>query len=148
MKTIFEVKNGKVINSIDVKDGTYVGSLNQKQNDKTQEQIRKLWATIDEISKKVNGNKNDNMSIYFQILLDSGQHNFKVVIPETALDDFKRNVRCLRVLSREVVNHRPMVVVETCMVGVSEMDKKEVAQVIKTCIRYADEIGVATNFER
>lgn len=142
MKTIVNVKDKQVISVLNLEDGTYNISINKRCDDKTVKQVKGLWATIDDISEKLYGDKSRSEGIYHQILHMAGQRTEKVIIEELALDDFKKVVKSIDVVSREVVNGKPMCVCDVCLVGVSEMSRREVIQVIDSCVRYALECGV------
>lgn len=142
MKTIVNIKDKQCISVLNLEDGTYNISINKRCDDKTVKQIKGLWATIDDISEKLYGDRSGADLIYHQILHMAGQRTEKMVIEEIALNDFRKVVKSIEVKSREVVNGKPMCVCDVCLVGVSEMSKKEVTQVIDSCVRYALECGV------
>ena len=144
LKTIIKIKDKKVTSTLNLEDGTYNISLTKVSDDKTLEQTRKLWATCSDISEKIYGTKANKDIIYLQVLRMAGQRTYRLTIAEELLDDFKKQkgVKCVSVLSREVINHRAIAYIEACMVGISEMTKKEVSKVIESCVHYADEVGV------
>lgn len=144
MKCICELKNGKVQSSFNLHDGVYELTIKEKDKSRTYEQIKKLWATIDDISRADYGDTSESQNIYFQILQMSGIETEKIILPEKALEPFRKKVKTLNVIGYEVVNHQPMVLVNACMKGISEMSKKELASVIETTIRYANEKGIQT----
>lgn len=142
MKCDVAIKNNKITSTINLEDGIYELNIREKDKSRTYEQIKKLWATIDDISRADYGDTSQSQNIYFQILQMSGIQTEKIILPERALEPFRRKVRTLNVIGYEVVNHQPMVLVNACMKGISEMSKKELANVIETTIRYASEKGI------
>lgn len=150
MKSIVQIKDKKVIDSVNLEDGQYRLSIEKVCDSKTLEQTRKLWATCSDISQKLYGNKSEKESVYIQILKMAGQRTFKLMIMEDAIEDLKKQkgVKCISVLSRDVINHTPYAYIDVCMTGISDMDKKEVSQVIDCACKYADEVGVIPQIER
>lgn len=148
MKFVGEIRNNKIITPIDMPNGKYDISVKEKDQSKTIEQLKKLWATIDDISKAQYGNVSQSDNIYFQILNMSGIKTYKALIQEEALKPLKAKVRAVSVIANEVIDHIPYVLVNVCVVGVSEMSKKELSSVIETTIQYASEVGVSTELER
>ena len=144
MKSTITIKDKKVTSNLDLEDGVYAISITKKGDEKSLEQVKKLWATCSDIAEALYGLKSEKDKVYMQILKMAGVRTYKLVLEENALETFmnNRNVKCVSVLSREVVNHRPMALVEVCMTGISEMDKKEVSRVIEECCRYAVECGI------
>jgi len=150
MKSTIQIKDKKVQSSLNLEDGTYRISIEKKCDDKTLDQTRKLWATCTDISEKIYGNKQDKDVVYLQVLRMAGQRTFRLTIEEDAIDEFKKQngIKCVSILSRDVINHRAMAYIEVCMSGISDMDKKEVSKVIDACCHYADEVGVISQLER
>ena len=144
MKSSVTIKDGKITDLFNLDDGSYDIDIKMKSSARTYEQIKKLWATINDISRADYGDISESENIYFQILQMAGVRTDEVILPEEALKDFRKKVRTLRVISHEIINHRPMVLVNACMCGISEMNKKELSSVIETTIRYANEKGIKT----
>lgn len=142
------IKDNKIVNTFSLEDGVYDLDIKPKGESKTYEQVKKLWATIDDISRAENGDVSESINVYLQILQMAGVRTDKVLIPEEALKDLKRKTKALSVVSKETINHQPYVMVNVCFVGISEMSKKEVAQVIEVAIRWASELGINTELER
>lgn len=142
MRTTVKVKDHTIQSRVDLPDGFYDMDIKEKDRSRTYEQIKKLWATIDDISRAEYGDVSQSESIYFHILQMSGIDTYKIPIPENALADFRKKVKSLRVLTGEVVNGQPYVVVQVCLKGISEMSKKELSQVIDTAIRWCAELGI------
>lgn len=142
MKSLLKVKDNKIISDINLPDGTYEADIKKKDKSHTIEQIKKLWATIDEISKAQCGNTSMSEQIYFQILSMSGVETTKFAIDERALDDLRKKVRTLVVIGKEIVNHKPYAIVNVCLKGVSEMSKSQVSKIIETTIQYGSELGI------
>lgn len=142
MKKYLEIKDGKVNNLINLPNGTYDCEIKIKDKSHTIEQIKKLWATIDEISKAQYGNTSMSEEIYFHILQISGVETTKFAIREEAVKDLQKKVRTLIVIGKEVINHIPYSIVNVCFKGVSEMSKSQVSKIIETTIQYGSELGL------
>lgn len=148
MKTFLEVQDNRVINTIALADGKYDVEIKTKDKSHTIEQIKLLWATIDEISKAQCGNTSMSEDIYFQILQTSGVATQKLAIREDCLKDFKKKVRTLKLIGNEVIDHQPYVIVNACFKGVSEFTKQELSKAIETTIMLASEFGISNDLER
>lgn len=142
------IKDNQIVNKFDLEDGIYDLDIKPKGDSKTYEQVKKLWATIDDISRVEYGDVSQSNNIYLQILNMAGIKTDKVLMPEDAIKGLKRKVRALNVISRETINHQPYAVVNVCFTGISDMSKKEVANVIEVAIRWASELGIDTELER
>lgn len=144
MKSIIEVKDRRIVSTMNLDDGAYEVKIKEKDVTHTLEQIKKLWATIDDISRKEYGDISESETIYFQILNMAGVKTYKYVIPTASIKDFRKKVRSMKVISDEVIDHQAVSVVNVCLKGVSEMSKKEVSQVIETTVKWASELGIET----
>ena len=123
-------------------------SIRPQGESKTYEQVKKLWATIDDISRVEYGDISQSVHIYILLLQMAGVRTDKVLIPEVAVNDLKKKARAVEIVSREVIDHQPYAVVNVCFAGISEMSKSEVASVIDCAIRWASELGIETELER
>lgn len=144
MKLYGTIKDKKLITDIDLTDGYYQIDIKPKDKSKTYEQVKKLWATIDDISIHEYGDTSQSTNIYLQILSMSGVRVDTLIIKDEALNDLKKKVRAMNVVSREVINHQPHSVVKVCLTGISEMSKYEVMNVIDTAIKWCGELGIET----
>lgn len=147
MKLNAIIKEKRITNLFDLEDGIYALDIKKKGDSKTYEQTKKLWATIDDISRKEYGDITQSNNIYLQILKMSGIRTDKVLIPEVAIQDLKKKTKALDIVSKENINHVPYVVVNVCFMGISDMSKKEVSQVIETAVRWASELGIDTDLK-
>lgn len=142
MKTLVSIKDHKITSSFDLDDGVYNITIHKRCNDKTYKQVKGLWATIDDISEKLYGNKSQSQEIYMQILHMAGRRTEKMIIDEDAIPELQKFVKSIAIVYRDVVNGKAKCVVDVCFEGISEMSRNEVAAVIDTCINYAIECGV------
>ena len=69
MKTYVSIKDHKITSDLNLEDGTYTIVINKKCDNKTLDQVKKLWATINDISVKLYGNKSESDNIYTQIVI-------------------------------------------------------------------------------
>lgn len=144
MKLNAVIKNNQVKTTIPVPDGVYELSLKQRGDSKTYEQVKKLWATIDDISRNEYGDVSQSNNIYLQILEMAGVRTDKIIIPKDAIKDLKKKVKAISVISEETIGGISSVVVNVCLTGISDMSKKEVASVIEAAIKWATELGIDT----
>lgn len=144
MKLNAVIKNNQVKTTIPVPDGVYELSLKQRGDSKTYEQVKKLWATIDDISRNEYGDVSQSNNIYFQILEMAGVRTDKIIIPKDAIKDLKKKVKAISVISEETIGGISSAVVNVCLTGISDMNKKEVASVIEVAIKWATELGIDT----
>lgn len=148
MKTMVSIKDHKIVSDLNLDDGVYNISIHKRCDDKTYNQVKKLWATIDDISMKLYGDKSQSQLIYLQILHMAGRRTEKLIIEDDAIPALRRMVKSIAIVQRDVVNGKPMCVVDVCLEGISEMSRSEVASVIDSCIKYAIESGVDPQIER
>lgn len=148
MRTTIDIKDNVCTSKLNVEDGTYNITLSRKYDDKTVEQVRKLWATCTDISVELYGDKSKKDNIYLQVLKMAGQRTALIQLEEELVEKVRPSFKALDVISREVVNHKAWALCEVCVVGISQMDKREVSKVIESCQRYADEVGVPNQLER
>lgn len=94
--------------------------------------IRKLFAGIDD---EANGNKDPEYigRLYLNHLKKSGVPSTRIIIPEEDYSFFRRKsgIKAIAVTGREVVNHQPYVSAEVALLGISDLNAKQVLQVIK-----------------
>lgn len=147
MKLNAIIKDGYITNQYNLSDGAYEMTLKKRGDSKTYEQVKKLWATIDDISRAENGDISQSMSIYLKILQMAGVRTDKVLIPYDAVNSLKKKVKSLEIVSRETINHQDYALVNLCLSGISDMTKYEVANVIEVAIRWASELGIETDLK-
>lgn len=145
MRLNANIKEGYITSKLNIPDGMYEIEVKEKEMSKTYEQVKKLWATIDDISRHEYGDTSQSKNIYFQILKMAGVDTAKLLVPEKALPYMEKKFRAIDVVANEVINHTPHVVVQICYKGLSEMSKKEASSVIETAIRWCSEIGIETD---
>ena len=148
MRSNAVIKNCRIQNTFNLNDGVYSVDIRPISSARSYEQIKKLWATIDDISREEYGDISQSNNIYLQILQMAGIRTDRILIPEIAIDDLKKKAKAVNVVSRETVNHQPYALVNVCFTGISEMTKAEVSEVIETAIRWASELGIETELER
>lgn len=148
MKSNAVIKDCRIQNTFNLNDGVYSVEIRPISSARSYEQIKKLWATIDDISRAEYGDISQSGNIYLQILAMSGIRTDRILIPEVAVEDLKKKARAVNVVSREIINHQPYALVNTSFTGISEMTKAEVSEVIETAIRWAAELGIETELER
>lgn len=141
------VKDNRIQDLLNLNDGVYTLDIRPIGKARSYEQIKKLWATIDDISREEYGDISQSNNIYLQILSMSGIRTDKILIPEVAVEDLKKKAKAVNVISKETINHQPYCLVNVCFTGISEMTKSEVAQVIETAIKWASELGIVTELE-
>lgn len=148
MKFTAEIKDCRLLTPLKLSDGVYEIDVRKKGEAKTYEQVKKLWATIDDISREQYGDVSQSMNIYMQILHTAGVRTEKLLIPAGAVGDMKKKTKSMHIIAYEKYNNEPYAVVDVCFAGISEMSKVEVAAVIDTAIRWANELGIETELER
>ena len=89
MKFTVEIKDCRLLTPLKLSDGVYEIDVRKKGEAKTYEQVKKLWATIDDISKEQYGDVSQSMNIYMQILHTAGVRTEKLLIPAGAVGDMK-----------------------------------------------------------
>lgn len=141
------IENQRITNRFDLPDGVYDLDIKPKGKSKTYEQAKKLWATIDDISRHEYGDVSQSTNIYLQILMMAGIRTVVIPLPEDAVESFRKKVKALGIISRETVNHQPICFCRVCPTGISDMTKKEVSDVIECAIRYASELGIESELE-
>lgn len=144
MKTLIKVEDNRIVSDIGLDNGVYEVRIKEKDVTHSYEQIKKLWATIDDISRAEYGDVSESETIYFQILNMAGVTTYKYLVPTASVNQLRKKVRALKEISHETIDHQAYSMVNICLKGVSEMSKKEVSQVIETTIRWATELGVQT----
>lgn len=142
MKFVCEVKDCKIQSLVNLPNGFYEVNIREKDKSRTYEQIKKLWATIDEISKVDYGDTSQSQNIYFQILQMAGIETDILAVQEKAYKSLLKKVKCCEILSKEVIDHVSWLNVRVCFKGISEMSKAELSKVIEVCVKYASEKGV------
>lgn len=126
-----------------LEDGVYNVTLKEKKEDRTLRQNRYLWALIGEICKKENGDLRNEEEVYCTLLQMAGAKYETIIIPEEAVERFRGLYRDIKVIGRQVVNHRSFAVLHV-FYGSSKMNTKEMNELLDTAIRYANELGIDT----
>ena len=128
--------------NINIEDGEYhldIKSL--KKMKRSDRQNSMLWALVNQICKKINGNIAESYDLYCQILEMAGAHYDDVKVKKEALDTLKALTKHVKVVSEEEENGETWCY---CWIfrGISEMDTKEANLLIDTAMNYASEVGI------
>ncbi|MBQ2658601.1 MAG: hypothetical protein IJF87_08550 [Erysipelotrichaceae bacterium] len=147
MRTIAETKfigNQALVSApvpFNLDDGEYLVSIEPKKKKRSLDQNRYFWKLVGEIAKKENGNLRDVDELYTNLLQMSGAKYESVIIKHEALERFRSLVRHVKIMKQQVINHELYDTV-WAFYGSSQFDTSEMAQLIDTTLRYAEEAGV------
>lgn len=126
-----------------LKRGEYELTIVKAKKGRTLAQNRLLWELLGQISMKENGNTNEDVNIYCQLIEQSGAKCEYMLVPadEGVLDRLRRVYRAVKVLQRRNYNGRDMWMVK-CFYGSSKMDTKEMGVLIDKTIERAYMAGI------
>ena len=126
-----------------LKRGDYEISIVKAKKGRSLAQNRLLWELLSQISMKENGNTNEDVNIYCQLIEQSGAKCEYMLVPadEGVLDRLRRVYRAVKVLERRRYNNRDMWMVK-CFYGSSKMDTKEMGVLIDKTIERAYMAGI------
>ena len=148
MKFIAEVKQvGRTLvmdtpYNVNIQDGEYHIEIKElKKMKRSDRQNSMLWALVNQICKKLNGNIAESYELYCQILEMAGAHYDDIKCKHEALDTLKVLTKHVKVVSQE---EEDGVLWDYCWVfkGISEMDTAEANALIDTALNYASEVGI------
>ena len=125
------------IYELDIKE--YKGKRTLKQN-------AYMWELITEIDKALNGGRpNDSVEVYAQCL-EKAKAKFEfMLVPEEALSMLRTKFRAVRVIAGKRVEGIPYVNVQVFW-GSSQMNTKEMSDLIDAILDYANEVGIVTDY--
>lgn len=126
---------------IDLKDGKYSVEITDYKKGRSLNQNAYLWKLINEISKKENGDYTESQNIYIMMLRMAKAKHTDLIIQKEALEDFRKLYRDIDVLKTS----DDMVVIRAYQ-GSSQMDTKEMSELIDVAIKYAQEVGIDTRY--
>lgn len=126
-----------------LKRGDYEISIVKAKKGRSLAQNRLLWELLGQISMKENGNTNEDVNIYCQLIEQSGAKCEYMLVPadEGVLDRLRRVYRAVKVLQRRNYNGKDMWMVK-CFYGSSKMDTKEMGVLIDKTIERAYMAGI------
>ena len=126
-----------------LKRGEYELTIVKAKKGRSLAQNRLLWELLGQISMKENGNTNEDVNIYCQLIEQSGAKCEYMLVPadEGVLDRLRRVYRAVKVLQRRNYNGRDMWMVK-CFYGSSKMDTKEMGVLIDKTIERAYMAGI------
>lgn len=147
MRTIAETKfigNQALVSApvpFNLDDGEYLVSIEPKKKKRSLDQNRYFWKLVGEIAKKENGDLSDVDTLYTNLLQMAGAKYESLIIKHEALERFKSLVRHVKIIKQQVINHELYDTV-WAFYGSSQFDMSEMAQLIDTTLKYAEEAGV------
>jgi len=148
MRTIAETKfigNQALVSApvpFNLDDGEYLVSIEPKKKKRSLDQNRYFWKLVGEIAKKENGDLSDVDTLYTNLLQMAGAKYESLIIKHEALERFKSLVRHVKIIKQQVINHELYDTV-WAFYGSSQFDTSEMAQLIDTTLKYAEEAGVS-----
>lgn len=129
----------------ELKQGDYVVTIEKLTNKRSLNQNSLLWKLIGEINEEINGVRStaEDENIYCQVLqMASVKCDYFQCLPETV----QRLKELYRVV--EVYERSSQSVFCKCYIGISQMDTIQASAVIDQALRYADEVGINTDYYR
>lgn len=124
----------------------YSLEISEIRQKRSLEQNRMLWALIHEIAMNENAPINDDWEMYCYFLsLAKAKYTYISVI-EDGLEDLKKEVRALRVLSYEKRKNGKRFANCQVFIGSSKMSKEEMSKLIDVVLQYAEELGIDTEY--
>ena len=147
MRTIAETKfigNQALVSApvpFNLDDGEYLVSIEPKKKKRSLDQNRYFWKLVGEIAKKENGDLSDVDTLYTNLLQMAGAKYESLIIKHEALERFKSLVRHVKIIKQQVINHELYDTV-WAFYGSAQFDTSEMAQLIDTTLKYAEEAGV------
>lgn len=127
---------------VSIPDGEYQLDIRDAKNLKRSDrQNSMMWGIVNQIAKKLDGNTSGAYGLYCQILEMSGIPYWEYRIDDRALDNAKKLLKHVKVVSQDIEGDRLM---DNCWVfpGISEMTTGEASQLIDTVKWYASEVGI------
>ena len=125
------------------KDKEYEITVREYKDNRSKRQNDKLWAIINDICMKQDGNLRNADDLYLQLLEMAGAKHLIVSIPYEARKDLLKVVRSIKTL--DVFTEDGVTYATVCLFyGSSSMNTKEMGNLIETAINYAYELGVDT----
>ncbi|MBE6129579.1 MAG: hypothetical protein E7185_09920 [Erysipelotrichaceae bacterium] len=130
-----------------LKMGDYELSIQKPSNKRTGLQNSYLWELLGQISLKENGNREDDESIYCQLIEKVGSKcEYLMGLPDVK-EGLERSFRVVKVVDDREYNGKHMNVYK-CYYGSSQMNTKEMAALIDAAIERAEACGIDTDYYR
>lgn len=124
----------------------YSIEISEIKQKRSLEQNKMMWALIHEIAMNHNAPINDDWEMYCYFLsLAKAKYTYISVI-EDGLEDLKKEVRALRVLSYEKRANGKRFANCQVFIGSSKMNKEEMSRLIDVILQYAEELGIDTEY--
>jgi len=119
--------------------------IKKKTKSRSLTQNAYLWALIGEIAKFENGDLQDEDDIYKNLIKMAGARTDTLIIKTDAVESFVSNFRAYEVLGEQVVKGEAYSTIRVYY-GSSQLDTKEMGNLIDTTLKYADEVGISTDY--
>lgn len=124
----------------------YELDIKEYKGKRTLQQNAYLWELISEIDKALNdGRPNDPVEIYTQCLEMANAKFEFMLVPEQALSALRNKFRAVKVVGRKRIEGVPYVNVQVFW-GSSQMNTKEMSDLIDKVLDYANEVGIVTDY--
>lgn len=124
----------------------YSLEISEIRQKRSLEQNRMLWALIHEIAVNENAPINDDWEMYCYFLSLAKAKYTYISVVEDGLENLKKEVRALRVLSYEKRQNGKRFANCQVFLGSSKMNKEEMARLIDVVVGYAEELGIDTEY--
>lgn len=130
---------------VPIEDGEYELELKKPSSKRSDRQNKYLWALVNDICKKQDGNIVNSYELYNQLLEMAGIEYDDYILKHDALESARSLLHHVKVVKQEVKNHT---VWDYCWVfkGISKMTKEEANRLIDVAINYAAEVGIYTPY--
>lgn len=133
-----------------IESGLYGITFDAPEKNRTLNQNALLWALIGEICKNENASYSDTWEMYCELLRQAKAKYTYVSVVKDGVDDLARShgIRAVQTLGT-ITNEKGVEFVNCRLfLGTSQMNTKEISQVIDKAIEYAENLGIDTNYYR
>lgn len=143
----FKVDNWRYINWLrGLEKKEYAIEIDEMKRKRTLQQNKYLWALIHEIVQNENAQSDDMWEMYCYLLQLANAKCTYISVLESAVEDVKREVRCLQVVGYETRENGTKWANCRIFLGSSKMDTKEMGVLIDKAIEYAENLGIDTAY--
>lgn len=138
--------DGALQSANELKTGEYLIEFKRPTNKRSLQQNNYLWELIGQIDMKINGSKENDETIYCQMLEEAGQKVTYVAVEAEAFQTFKTHYRLCYEVQRFRGKNGKLYSWVKCFEGSSQFNTEEMSKLIDVALEWAARYGIDADY--
>lgn len=138
MKKYIDIRNGQVLQLIDLPNGTYEINIKCQEDEEIRKMQKKIWGVIQDINDYLWPYKTKEQ--VYAVILGKVCHTYLTPINENIADSLVRKNGQITIIDKTIINHKPFAICQISEKSMSDMTIDELNQMYITAKEIKEKI--------